>query len=161
MDAAVVRIRPLEDGESHPVLAVFDGLGARSRELRFLTPKLRLSADDLCHLSHVDDRDRVALVAELPDGRPVGIARFVRDPDDDGAADMAIEVVDGWQGRGVGALLAAALSERARSVDVRRFTVMMLNENEGAVRLMHSVGGDVLTVASDDHSSEFEITLAC
>jgi hypothetical protein len=75
MTTACVRIRPLEDGESGPVLAVFEGLGARSRELRFMAPKVRLTATDLCHLTHVDGVDRVALVAELPDGRPIGIAR--------------------------------------------------------------------------------------
>ena len=47
MDAACVRIRPLVDGETAPVLAVFAGLRARSRELRFLAPKLRLTPTDL------------------------------------------------------------------------------------------------------------------
>lgn len=160
MDAASVRIRPLEDGETGPVLAVFAGLHARSRELRFMAPKLRLTTTDLCQLTDVDGRHRVALVAELPDGRPVGIARFVRDPSDATAADMAVAVVDGWQRRGIGALLSEALAEHARSADVGRFTVMMLRENEGAVRLMRHVGGDVRPVAVDDHSAEYEISLA-
>ena len=155
-----VRIRPLEDGETEPLLAVFDGLEPRSRELRFLAPKLRLTATDRCQLSHVDGRHRVALVAELPDGRAIGIARFVRDPDDRGAADVAVEVVDSWQRRGVGVLLSQALADHARSAAVCRFTALMLRENAGAERLMRRLGGDVRTVSYDDHSAEFEITMA-
>jgi GNAT superfamily N-acetyltransferase len=159
MNGVCVRIRPLEDGETGPVLAVFDGLHARSRELRFMSPKFRLTPTDLCQLTHVDGRDRVALVAELPDGRPVGIARFVRDPRDASAADVAVAVVDGWQRRGIGALLAKALAERARGAAVCRFTVMMLRENEGAARLMRRVGGNAHPLAVDDESAEYEITL--
>ena len=159
MGAARVRIRPLLDGETAPVLAVFDGLHARSRELRFLAPKVRLTPTDLCHLTHVDNRDRVALVAELPDGRPVGIARFVRYPADDTVADVAVAVVDRWQRHGIGAQLVQALAAHARRVRVRRFTAHMLRENVGSMRLMRHTGGEVRPVESDDHSTEFEITL--
>lgn len=159
MTTACVRIRPLEDGESGPVLAVFEGLGARSRELRFMAPKVRLTATDLCHLTHVDGVDRVALVAELPDGRPIGIARFVRDGDDNAAADVAVAVVDAWQRRGVGAQLSRALATWASEVDVRRFTIDMLRDNHGAARLMRRAGGDVRPVSIDDHAAEFELSL--
>jgi GNAT superfamily N-acetyltransferase len=161
MNAAAVRIRPLEDGETGPVLAVFDGLRARSRELRFMTPKPRLTSTDLSQLSHVDGCHHVALVAELPDGRPVGIARYVREQGDVASADVAVEVVDGWQRRGIGAQLAAALAERARRDAVCRFTVLMLRENDGARRLMRRAGGAVRPLEVDDHSAEFEIRLAC
>jgi GNAT superfamily N-acetyltransferase len=159
MSADRVRIRPLRDGETEPVLAVFDGLGARSRELRFMSPKLRLTPTDLCHLTHVDGVDRVALVAELPDGRPIGIARFVRHACDRAAADVAVAVVDSWQRRGIGAQLAGALATWAHRVAVRRFTIDMLRDNHGAVRLMRHSGGDVRPVGLDDHSAEFELAL--
>ncbi len=159
MSTACVRVRALEDGETWPVLAVFEGLGARSRELRFMSPKFRLTPTDMSHLTHVDGQDRVALVAELPDGRPVGIARFVRDPDDTAVADMAVAVVDRWQRRGVGVRLTEALAACARSLGVRRFSVMMLRDNAGAERLMRRVGGDIVPGELDEHSAEFEIGL--
>lgn len=158
--AGSVRIRPLEDGETGPVLAVFEGLGARSRELRFMSPKVRLTATDLCHLAHVDGIDRVALVAEGPDGRPIGIARFVRHASDTTAADVAVAVVDSWQRQGIGARLARALSAWARGVAVRRFTIDMLRDNQAAVRLMRQAGGDVHPVRLGDDSAEFEIALS-
>ena len=159
MNTVHVRIRPLEDGETAPVLAVFEGLGARSRELRFMSPKFRLTTTDLCHLTHVDGVDRVALVAELPDGRPIGIARFVRHACDRTAADVAVAVVDSWQRRGIGAQLAAALAAWARRVAVRRFTIDMLRDNHGAMRLMRRAGGDVLPVGLDAYGAEFVLSL--
>lgn len=77
-----VRLRPLGAGETGPLLEVFAALGPRSRELRFMGPRLRLTAADLHQLTDVDGHDHVALVAESADGRPVGIARFVRSADD-------------------------------------------------------------------------------
>jgi RimJ/RimL family protein N-acetyltransferase len=159
MDLAHVRIRLLEDGETSPVLAVFAGLDDRSRELRFLTPKVRLTPSELCQLTHVDGHDRVAFVAELADGRPIGIARFVRYPSDDTIADVAVAIVDRWQRRGIGTQLTRALAEHARRVCVRRFTAHVSRGNEGSLGLMRRLGGDVRTVESDAHSSEFEITL--
>jgi GNAT superfamily N-acetyltransferase len=101
----------------------------------------------------------VALVAELPDGSPIGIARFVRDHDDSAAADVAVAVVDSWQRRGIGARLSTALAGWARGVGVRRFTIDMLRDNHGAVRLMRRTGGDVRPIGLDDSSAEFELSL--
>jgi hypothetical protein len=128
MDAACVRIRPLLDGETAPVLAVFAGLHARSRELRFLAPKLRLTPTDLCHLTHVDSHDRVALVAKLADGRPVGIARFVRYPEDDTVADgqwrlstdgSAVASAHSWPKRSPNMPAASACAASRRTCSAR------------------------------------------
>jgi GNAT superfamily N-acetyltransferase len=159
VESSFVTIRPLEDGDTATLLAVFEGLDARSRELRFMAPKFRLTSADVRQLTRVDGVDHVALVAELPDGSPVGIARFVRDECDRTSADVAVEVVEGWQRRGIGVRLAEALAEHARCAAIRRFTANMLRENDGASRLMRRVGGEVRTLEYDDHSAEFEILL--
>jgi RimJ/RimL family protein N-acetyltransferase len=162
--AASVRVRLLRPGETEPLTLVFDGLGRRSRELRFLAPVTRLSPAALAHLSSVDDHDHVALVAEsLRDGRPVGIARFIRDVADDNAADVAVAVVDSWQRRGVGTLLASALTDRARAVGIRRFALMVRPDNHAAVRLAAGVAdataGEIQRVAADRESTDFVVVL--
>ena len=52
----------------------------------------------------------------------MGIARYVRDRDDPQTAEIAVTVVDDWQGRGLGTELLTQLSGRARREGVLRFT---------------------------------------
>lgn len=150
----------MESGDTAAVLEIFAGLGPRSRELRFLTAKPRLTALDLRQLTAVDETDHVALLAvSAGNGRPVGVARFVRDPHDARSADVAVAVIDAWQNRGVGMRLASALTQRAREVGVRRFTLVMSRENEAAARLLHRAPGRVERLAIDLQTVEFALHL--
>ena len=53
---------------------------------------------------------------------------------------LAIGVVEGWRGRGVGGVLIDALLERARSLGVRAIDLTAGSFNEAGVRLYHSFG---------------------
>jgi RimJ/RimL family protein N-acetyltransferase len=159
-DGSLVVVRPLEPEDVVLLRTVFDRLGPRSRELRFLTPKPTLTAADVRQLLAVDHRDHEALVAlAATDGTPLGVARFVRVPDDPGTADVAVAVVDAWQSRGLGTVLAGALVRRARELGVHRFSVLMAPENEAALRLLHRVLGDVESVELDRQHAEFVVSL--
>jgi RimJ/RimL family protein N-acetyltransferase len=156
--APVVELRLMKHGDRAAVLEVFAGLGARSRLLRFLAPKPRLTSSDLRQLTDVDQQDHVAIVAVVGD-RPVGISRFVRDRSQPDSADVAVAVVDAWQDRGIGTMLAHALVERARRLGVRRFTMAMSPDNEPAVRLLHRAPGEIERLALDHTVAEFALTL--
>lgn len=159
-DASTVELRPLEPGDCGAVLEVFAGLGSRSRELRFLTPKPRLTSADLRQLTSVDHHDHVAILAvAAPHGRPIGVARFVREPVEPHSADVAVAVVDAWQDRGIGTMLTSALVRRALEVGVRRFTMAMATDNDAAVRLLHRSPGEIERLAIDEETAEFAITL--
>ena len=68
------------------------------------------------------------------DGRGVGIARYVRDAEDPQAAEIAVTIVDDWQGRGLGTELLAQLSDRARQEGIRRFTALVAADNAAVAR---------------------------
>ena len=76
----------------------------------------------------------MALDAVTGDG--IGMARFLRDPDDPRLAEVATVVIDAWQGRGVGKALVDRLAARLRSVGVDRITARMLVGNQAARRLL-------------------------
>jgi len=61
-------IRPLRNGDTGTVAALFDRLGSRSREKRFCGSKRRLSDNELTALARVDGKHHV-LVGYL-DGDP-------------------------------------------------------------------------------------------
>ena len=158
--APAVALRPLRSGDAAAVVAVFRGMGARSRALRFLVPKSRLTLSDVRHLVEVDQRDHVALLAStVPGRRPVAIGRFIRDRGDPGSAEVALEVVDAWQGRGVGTVLLEELVRQAREVGVRRFTMIVSDDNRAVRRLLHRAGARVSRVGAERGTTEYAVSL--
>src|SRR5919201_5885175 len=107
---ANLRVRALEPTDRQALLDGFERLSPTSRYMRFAGPKPRLTGADLRSLLDIDHRDREALVAyERASRRPVAVARYVRLAVEPSVADVAITVVDAWQGRGVGARLLRLL----------------------------------------------------
>jgi acetyltransferase len=156
----VRRIRP----DDKPFLV--RGLSALSEpsvQRRFLSPKRRFSNAELRYLTEVDNHDHVALVAESPT-QPlrylIGVARFVRLPEDPEAAEVAIVVADEWQGRGVGSLLARELAARARGLGIRRFTATIGGDNLPAQRLMAKLAAGLHLHHTGTGASESIIDLA-
>ena len=111
-DGSAVLIRQVHSADAPLLADGFARLNARSRQLRFLTPKKGLSPAELRYFTDVHDHDHEALGAlDHPGGRGVGVARYVRDADDPQAAEIAVTVIDDWQGRGLGAELVAQLCQ--------------------------------------------------
>src|SRR5436190_13002383 len=102
---APILIRRIRPDDKELLVRGLRGLSELSARRRFLTPKRRFTAAELRYLTEIDHHDHVALVAESPI-QPVrsliGVARFVRLPDDPTTAEAAIVVGDLWQGMGVG-----------------------------------------------------------
>ena len=136
-----LRIRRLSGGERRPVLQVFAGLSERSRLRRFLAPKPALRGQELDHLVDVGCCGRQAVVAtDAATGEAVGIARYVRTGADPHTAEVAFEVVDAWQGRGVGRRLVEALAAVAAEEGIRRLTATIAVGNQAALALMKRLG---------------------
>lgn len=135
-----VRLRPLRQGESEPVVAVFGGMSAHSRHLRFHGPRPRLTESMRRALTDVDGHRHLALVAEVCEGdtvTPVGIGRLVAL--EDGVAEVAFAVVDAWHGQGIGRRLLTALRHRAVDLGYDALLAYVMAENLAAVRLLQAV----------------------
>ena len=89
----------------------------------------------------------------------MGIARYVRDREDPHAAEIAVTVIDGWQGRGLGTELLARLSERACQEGIRRFTAAVAADNAAMTGLLRNLGADL--VGREFGTLEYEMALAC
>lgn len=131
------RIRRLHRGEVSAVAAVLDGLSPASRIRRFHAPVTHLTPSLTRALTNVDDHRHVAFVAEIREwGRrvPIGIARYVREPDD--SAELAIAVVDRYQGTGIGTRLLHRLIRHASEHGVQELHGDLLADNEPVRRLL-------------------------
>jgi GNAT superfamily N-acetyltransferase len=113
-DGSRVRIRQCRRTDRDLLVRGFERLSPESRYRRFLTPMHELDARTLRYMTDVDHHDHEAMVALDKSGEGVGDARYVRDNAQPDTAEVAVTVVDGWQGRGLGTLLLEAISARAR-----------------------------------------------
>jgi GNAT superfamily N-acetyltransferase len=137
----LVDIRPIEPGDKAALEAAVDESSAEAIYRRFLNPHGRLTASELQYLTEVDHRDHEALMAVDPgSGRGVGVARYVRDHERGDSAEIAVAVLESWQGRGVGKALLRRLAERARDEGISEFTALMLADNEPMRALFATLG---------------------
>ena len=140
-DGSAVLIRQVRSTDAPLLADGFARLSPRSRWMRFLGAKTTLSAAELRYFTEVDHHDHEAIGAlSAADERGVGIARYVRDADDPRAAEIAVTVVDDWQGRGLGTELLSWLSDRARQAGIHRFTALVAAENVAVAGLARKLG---------------------
>jgi RimJ/RimL family protein N-acetyltransferase len=99
-----------------------------------------LSEEKARRFAEVDGKDRFALVALDPedDGEIVGVVRYEREGDTDGAEYAAL-VEDRFQGRGLGIGLTRRLIEAAQERGIKRLNALVLRENRGMLRLLRSL----------------------
>src|SRR5215831_12104283 len=158
-DGSRVLIRQVQPADAPLLADGFARLSPQSRRMRFLARKDQLSAAELRYLTDIDHHDHEALGAlDQAGGHGVGIARYIRDADDPQAAEIAVTIVDDWQGRGLGTELLARLSDRARQEGIRRLTAMTDASNVAVAALLRKAGARL--VRRGQGTVEYEITLA-
>jgi GNAT superfamily N-acetyltransferase len=150
-----LRIRTLRNGDTETVEALFARLGPRSREQRFCGAKPQLTDAELTALARVD-RDHHVLVGYLDgDRQPVGMARLARVG---AAAEVAFEVADAYQGRGIGSILAHELAADARASGISELVATICGDNRRSVSLLKSVS-ESLQVSRRGPERQFVIGL--
>ncbi len=140
-DGSRVRVRQIHSSDKELLLRGFDRLSSESRYRRFLAPIPQLSEAVVRYLTEVDHHDHEAIVAlDEEGGEGIGVARYARDDTRPDVAEVAVTVIDDWQGRGLGTLLLEVVSARAREEDIRSFTALMLATNQEMMSLLERLG---------------------
>jgi RimJ/RimL family protein N-acetyltransferase len=157
-DGSKVLIRQVQSTDAPLLADGFARLSPRSRQMRFLTRKKELSGAELRYFTDVDHHDHEALGAlNHADGRGVGIARYIRHAEDPQAAEIAVTIVDDWQGRGLGTELLTRLSRRARQEGIHRFTALVAEDNMAMARLLRNMSANL--AGRSPGTVEYEIAL--
>lgn len=139
---------PLRSDHAALLSSKLELLSMRSRAQRFLHPKIRLSPSELLYLTRCDGVNHLGLALIVTDSEareiaPVAVARCVRTRRFRRTADVAVTVLDEWQGKGVGKTLLRDLARRARRVGIRRFRGTLWADNAPARSLLDAVGTKV------------------
>ncbi len=130
-DGSHVRIRQGHSSDRELLLRGFERLSPESRYRRFLAPMPELTDSMVGYLTEIDHHDHEAMIAiDEQTGEGVGVSRYVRDADRHEVAEVAVTVIDDWQGRGLGTLLLEVISARAREEGITTFTALMLAAND-------------------------------
>jgi GNAT superfamily N-acetyltransferase len=160
-DGSHVRIRQGHHTDRDLLVRGFERLGPESRYRRFLTPMRELGKKTVRYMTEMDHHDHEAMIALDERGEDgIGDAFYVRDPKRPATAEVAVTVVDAWQGRGVGTLLLDVITARARDEGIRTFTALMLARNDEMMHLFERLG-PVTIVGRASGTVEIEVAIPC
>ena len=163
-DGTTARLRPIQVGDREALQRFHVRQSERSTYMRFFAAMKRLSARDHPRFTVVAHHARVALVAVVtatreegdgPHEEIIGVGRF--DRIGPGEAEVAFNISDTHQGRGLGSVLLEHLAAAAREVGVRRFTAEVLPQNgkmltvfrEAGYKTSQHVDDGIVTVSID------------
>lgn len=141
-DGTAVRLRPITPADADALVALHARFSERTRYLRFFSPYPRIPARDLRRFVTVDHHDREALTAEI-NGQLVAVGRYERLGAGAEEAEVAFEVEDAHQGRGIGSVLLEHLAAAASTARITRFVAEVLPENETMLRVFADAGYEV------------------
>ncbi|MBP6997005.1 MAG: GNAT family N-acetyltransferase [Phycicoccus sp.] len=139
-DGTVAHVRPIRPSDADALRRFHAGQSEESIYLRFFAPLPQLSDRDIHRFTHVDYVDRVALVATIRE-EIVGIGRY--DTVSAHSAEVAFNISDHYQGKGIGSVLLEHLAAIARDEGVAEFTAEVLPQNRKMLQVFADAGYEV------------------
>ena len=137
-DGGLAFVRPVRGGDAADLAALHGRMSRESRYLRYFTARRALPDAELLRSTSVDYRDRMAFVAFVQ-GRLVAYACYDRGGGD-APAEIAFQVEDAQQGRGLGTLLLERLAAYAHERGLHRFTATVLPQNRRMIDVFRDAG---------------------
>lgn len=142
-DGSVAHVRPIRPDDAERIHRFHAAQSEESIYLRFFAPIKRLSDRDVRRFTHVDYVERVALVATVADDI-IGIGRYDRLGGRDAtSAEVAFNVADSFQGRGVGSVMLEHLAAIGAENGVAEFVADVLPQNRKMIQVFTEAGYDV------------------
>ncbi|MDP9885120.1 acyl-CoA synthetase (NDP forming)/RimJ/RimL family protein N-acetyltransferase [Sinomonas atrocyanea] len=137
-DGGTAHLRPIRPEDAQALQDFHTHQSEGSIYLRFFSYKARLTPGELKRFTEVDHHDRVALVITMGD-EIIGVGRYDR-LTDPAEAEVAFNIADRHQGRGIGSILLEHLAAAARENHIRRFTAEVLPENRKMLTVFAEAG---------------------
>lgn len=139
-DGSVAQVRPIRPDDVTLLQEFHERQSDESIYLRFFAPLKHLSDREAARFANVDYRERVALIVESG-GRMVGVARYDRLTGADGPrAEVAFNIADDFQGRGVGSVLLEHLAAIGAEAGVQEFVADVLPQNRKMMGVFTDAG---------------------
>jgi len=138
-DGGVVRLRPVAPEDEQALAAFLERMSLRSLWFRFFSGAVDVAAAAQA-AARGDGMSGIVAVVGDPE-LIVGHALFARDGER--PPEVAFEVADEWQGRGLGTLLLGRLAALARAQGFDTLTAVVLPANRAMIQVFRDSGLDV------------------
>tara|TARA_R110000765_G_scaffold382796_1_gene474056 strand:+ start:327 stop:911 length:585 start_codon:yes stop_codon:yes gene_type:complete len=158
-DGTPVRIRQIQPDDKQLILLGMAHMSPQSLRNRFFSAISTLPDQilrDLTELDHETHGAWIAVTGPMRFPHPVGVARYIRNRREPHIAEIALAVVDEFQGKGMGTLFADILREAARHRGVSEFHAIVLADNKKILAMAQKYGA----TAQFRSSGQFEIRVA-
>lgn len=136
-DGTTAHLRPVRPEDAEAMQAMHRKQSDESVYLRFFAPLPVIPKRDLERFVNVDYHDRVAFVMTVG-GEIIGDARY--DRIDERSAEVAFNVADDYQGRGLGSIFLEHLAAAARERGIREFHAEVLPQNRSMLAVFMAAG---------------------
>jgi RimJ/RimL family protein N-acetyltransferase len=143
-DGTEVVVRPILPQDKPHLVSILRRMSAESRRLRFHHAKARLTRRELRYLTEIDYEDHFAWCAFIVDDigtSAIGVARYIRVVPMSDHAEVAFEIVDQYQSRGLGTTLIDLLAETALEHGITSFIAYVEPVNASVIRWAKKAGG--------------------
>jgi GNAT superfamily N-acetyltransferase len=144
----LVELHPMQACDAAALVDFHHRLSRETTYRRFFSPHPELSAKEVDRFTHVDHRDREAIVATVGE-RIVGVGRYDRRPGER-EAEVAFVVADAWQRHGIGSILLDRLICLARTRGIDHLTAETLPVNAPMLATFRASGLPMTTAFRDD-----------
>ena len=155
-DGTPVRIRQVQADDEHLLEIGLEHLSKQDRYFRFFRPVSKLSDKLLSEFTEIDHFNHEAIGAldiSEPSGVPIGVARYIRLPEAETTAEVAVTVANSHQGKGLGTLLLASVAHRAIENDIEELVAFVLSDNHRMLQVFKELG------STTKHTADGEVDI--
>ncbi|WP_127714302.1 GNAT family N-acetyltransferase [Halobacteriovorax sp. HLS] len=147
-------LRPIQKEDKSRLVQGLSNMSAQSIHHRFLGFKKEFTDKELKYLTELDGKKNFALaVGTLNESNEligVGVGRYHALSNDPNRAEVAITIIDKFQGLGLGTILMKELIFHAKKNDIQVFEGILENANDAMKSLVKKLDGFKLSRSEDD-----------
>jgi acyl-CoA synthetase (NDP forming)/RimJ/RimL family protein N-acetyltransferase len=136
-DGGTAHLRPIRPDDADPLKRFYSRLSDETIYFRFFSLYRELSQKDIQRFTVVDHVDRAALIATIGE-EMIGVVRYERL--DEETAEVAFNIEDAHQGRGLGSVFLEHIAAAARERGISRFVADVLPANRKMLHVFEEAG---------------------
>ena len=160
-DQTPIELRLVGPHDRERLLNGFARISIQTNIDRFHTFKKRFSEPEIKYLLTIDNVNHLAIGAIDCSKRQdvgIGLARYIRTAARPDHAEVAIVIIDAYQGKGLGKILYLELMKMAYQNNIRTFINIVGKDNQAMQHLLRSF--NATKYFENDHVYEFSVDLA-